>query len=99
MPNGERLRLFSAKNQGRAGLLQNTKNDIGNFNKEFEINQDLALVYAKQIFADVATGKLTYEAKRAVERVGINALDLIEKTEEEFNYRAQGEKEVTAEMV
>ena len=37
------------------------------------------------------SGKLTYEAKRAVERVGVNPLDLMEKTIEEFNYKAKGD--------
>lgn len=56
-------------------------------------------MYSKQVFADVASGKLNFEAKRAVERVGVNALDLVEKTEEEFNYKAKGEGDVPAEMV
>lgn len=43
--------------------------------------------------------KLSFDAKRASERLGINYDDLIEKPLEEFKYLARGNKEITEEIL
>jgi len=40
--------------------------------------------YLKLVFIDTGLSKLTYDAKKGCERLGINPNDLFEKTLEEF---------------
>ena len=60
--------------------------------KEFQITADEANKFQKQIFIDTSTHKMYYEAKRALDRVGIQVEDLIERPLEEFQFAAKRER-------
>ena len=66
---------------------------------EFTIPLDEALRYQKVIFIDPAINKMYYEAKKAIDRVGINPEDLIERTQEEFEKTAKREKQIVTDEV
>jgi len=71
----------------------NSKASPGHLRKiDFSISQNEAMSYQKQIFIDVSAHKMYFEAKRALDRVGINSEDLIERPLDEFQYAARREK-------
>ena len=76
--------------------LEDIEDELAEFN--YDVPNDQLHWYTKQIFADVGTMKLYFEAKKALERCGINPSDLKEKCLEEFNYHARNEF-VTPDMV
>ena len=43
--------------------------------------------------------KLSIDARRAAERLGVNVEDLVEKPVEEFRYLARANKEITEEII
>ena len=47
----------------------------------YEITADQAAQITKLIFTDLAERKLTNEAKRVCERIGVNVDDLVEKSQ------------------
>ena len=65
---------------------------------QYTVSLEQATWFQKQIFIDLNTYKMNYEAKRAVDRVGINPHDLQEKTLEEFKHNAKDEN-VTDEII
>lgn len=55
----------------------------------YEITADMAAHATKIIFIDVEAKKLTSEARRVCERLGINVDDLIEKSADQIRYEAR----------
>ena len=53
----------------------------------------------RQIFADVETGRLNGDGKRACDKLGVNAEDLIEKKAEDIRHEARYEIEPLTEEV
>ena len=51
------------------------------------------------IFIDVNANKLHFEGKKACERVGVNPLDLIEKSMDEFQYNARNQSNQETEEI
>ena len=67
---------------------------------EYAVPLDEVLRYQKVIFIDPSINKMYYEAKKALDRVGINPDDLIEKPKQEFEHAARREKQpVTDEVI
>ena len=60
-----------------------------------EISNEQTAWYTKQIFIDPTIQKLSFEAKRACDRVGINPADLKEKTLEEFKFNSKFDSDST----
>ena len=48
------------------------------------MSAEQAAWYTKQVFIDVEKNKMTYDAKKVCERLGVDPLDLVEKTLAEF---------------
>ena len=55
----------------------------------YEITAEQAALCTRAIFTDLVEKKLTNEAKRVTERLGISVEDLVEKSNQEIKYEAR----------